>query len=49
MADKLNYRKATPVSLKDHSDFNEKWLQARIADDPAILGLGELEVRSLEV
>jgi len=27
---------------------NEKWLQARIEDDPSILGLGELEFRDTE-
>ena len=37
----LNYVKHQPLLLKGHSDFNEKWLQDRIADDPAILGLGE--------
>ena len=37
----LNYAKHQPISLKDHPDFNEKWLQDRIADDPTILGLGE--------
>ena len=38
---KLNYAKHQPISLKDHPDFNEQWLQARIAEDPTILGLGE--------
>ena len=38
---KLNYAKHQPISLKDHPDFNEKWLQDRIVEDPTILGLGE--------
>ena len=38
---KMNYAKHQPISLKDHPDFNEKWLQDRIAEDPTILGLGE--------
>ena len=38
---KLNYAKHQPISLKDHPDFNEQWLQKRIEEDPTILGLGE--------
>ena len=38
---KLNYAKHQPISLKDHPDFDEKWLQKRIEEDPTILGLGE--------
>ena len=37
----LNYAKHEPISLKSHPEFNEKWLQDRIAEDPTILGLGE--------
>ena len=37
----LDYAKHQPISLKDHPDFNEKWLQDRIVEDPTILGLGE--------
>jgi hypothetical protein len=40
----LAYRKHQSVSLKDHPQFNEAWLQDRIAEDPAILGLGDLEL-----
>ncbi len=39
---KLTYLKPEKISIKDHSDFNEKWIQQIIADDPAILGLGDL-------
>jgi hypothetical protein len=38
----LEYVKATPISLRNHSEFSEGWLQERIAADPAILGLGEV-------
>ena len=38
---KLNYAKHQPISLKDHPEFNEKWLQDRIAEDPTVIGLGE--------
>lgn len=44
----LRYAKATPISLREHADFDEKWLQTRIADDPGILGLGEVDLLSRE-
>ena len=34
--------------LKNHSEFNEKWVQDLIANDPSILGLGELVLRDTE-
>jgi len=37
-----------PVRLKDHPTLNEKWLQNTIAEDPSILGLGELIVKDKE-
>jgi hypothetical protein len=36
------------LSLRSHPTFNEKWLQQRIADDPGLLGLGEVDVKDLE-
>jgi hypothetical protein len=36
------------ISLKEHSVLNEKWLQKVIADDPTILGLGELILKDKE-
>ena len=36
------------ISLKDHREFNEKWLQDRIAEDPTILGLGDVNVLERE-
>jgi len=35
-------------SLKNHPDFSEKWVQDLIANDPAILGLGDLVLRDRE-
>ena len=35
-------------SLKNSQEYNEKWLQARIEEDPSIIGLGELEFRDTE-
>jgi hypothetical protein len=36
------------ISLKGHPQLNEVWLQDRIADNPKILGLGDLLVRDRE-
>ena len=44
----MKFVNATPISLKAHSTFNEKWLQERLAEDPSLLGLGDLEVKDLE-
>src|SRR6202021_2821422 len=40
----LNYSKAEPIALRGHPDFNEAWLQTKIAQDPAIIGLGDVEL-----
>lgn len=44
----MQYKKSKPVSLKTHPVFNEKWLQQRIAEDPTLLGLGDLTVKDVE-
>src|SRR4051812_19407197 len=44
----LKYTKPTKLSLKDHAEFNERWLQDRIAEDPALLGLGDLVLKDKE-
>ena len=44
----LKYIKPKKVSLKDHSVFNEKWVQKIIADDPSIIGLGDLILKDKE-
>lgn len=36
------------VDLKAHPQLNEAWLQDQIAEDPSILGLGELELKDRE-
>ena len=38
----------TVISLKNHPTLNEKWLQERLIENPSLLGLGDLEVRSSE-
>jgi predicted transport protein len=44
----LRYIKPEKIFLKNHPQFNEKWLQDRIADDPSILGLGDLILKDVE-
>ncbi|MDX1352562.1 MAG: hypothetical protein R3254_06075 [Thiomicrorhabdus sp.] len=44
----MEYVKSEIISLKSSTEFNEKWLQARIEEDPSILGLGELDFRDSE-
>jgi hypothetical protein len=44
----MEYVPAKRLSLKTNSDYNEKWLQQLIVDDPTILGLGEVNVRDVE-
>ena len=36
------YIKHQKLLLKTHPEFNEKWVQEKIAEDPSILGIGEL-------
>ena len=43
-----NYVRSEHMSLKDHPEFNEKWVQDLIANDPSILGLGDLVLREKE-
>lgn len=44
----MKYVKSEVISLKNSPQFNEKWLQARIEEDPTILGLGDLDFRDTE-
>lgn len=44
----LKYVKFERIILKGHPEYNETWVQARIAEDPAILGLGELILKDKE-
>jgi hypothetical protein len=44
----LTYIKPERILLKDASEFNEKWVQDRIKDDPSLLGLGDLEIKAAE-
>ena len=44
----MEYVKPEIINLKNNQDYNEKWLQARIEEDPSIIGLGELDFRDTE-
>jgi len=44
----LTYVKPDRIYLKDHEYLNEKWVQDRIAEDPSILGLGDLILKDKE-
>ena len=36
------------ISLRDHPELDEKWVQSIIAEDPSILGLGDLILKDIE-
>lgn len=42
------YIKPERIWLKSHPEFTEKWVQGIIADDPSILGMGDLILRDQE-
>lgn len=44
----MKFVKPERISLKDHVELNEKWVQDRIAEDPSILGLGDLVLKDKE-
>ncbi len=44
----VEYTKLKQVSLKDHPEIREEWVQNVIAEDPSILGLGEVYLRDRE-
>lgn len=44
----LQYVKPESLSLKLHPEFNERWVQQRIAEDPPLLGLGDLILKDEE-
>lgn len=44
----INYVKPEIVSLQNHPEINEKWVQAKLADAPSLLGLGDLDLKDIE-
>src|SRR5512141_1401575 len=43
-----NYVRHERFLLKTHPAFDEKWVQEKIAEDPSILGIGELILKDQE-
>ncbi len=44
----MKLKKLEKINLKNNASVNEKWIQEQIAEDPSILGLGELVLRDKE-
>lgn len=44
----MKYQKLTKVSIRDHAELNECWVHDRIAEDPSLLGLGDIIVKDKE-
>jgi len=44
----LKYTKPERIYLKDHAEFNERWVQERIAEDTSLLGFGDLVLKDKE-
>ena len=44
----LKYVKYEKLSLRNHPEYNEKWVQNKIAKDPSILGLGDVILKDRE-
>ncbi len=44
----MDYTKVETVSIKNHPEIDEKWIQAKIANDPSILGLGDVVLKDQE-
>lgn len=44
----MKYEKLIKLSIRNHPDLNERWVQERIAEDPSILGLGDVILKDKE-
>lgn len=44
----MKYEKLTKLSIRSHPELSERWVQERIAEDPAILGLGDVILKDKE-
>lgn len=44
----MDYAKFEKISIKNHPELNEKWVQDRIAEEPGILGLGDVILKDRE-
>ena len=44
----MPYTKFEKLTLKNHAEFNERWVQDRIAEDPSMLELGDVVLKDKE-
>lgn len=44
----MEFAKFEPVSIRNHGELNERWVQDRIAETPSILGLGDVILKDRE-
>ena len=44
----MRYVKPERIVLKGHPELNERWIQDRLAEDPSLLGLGDLILKDKE-
>lgn len=44
----MKYEKLTKLSIRNHPELSERWVQERIAEDPSLLGLGDLILKDKE-
>ncbi|MEK6742422.1 MAG: hypothetical protein AABZ15_02370 [Nitrospirota bacterium] len=44
----MDFTKFETLSIKQHPELDEKWVQARISEDPALLGLGDVILKDKE-
>ncbi len=44
----MRYEKLTKISLRNHPELSERWVQERIAEDPSLLGLGDVILKDKE-
>ena len=48
MDDTINLITPEKISLLNHPNLSEKWVQSIIAENPSILGLGDLILKDAE-
>lgn len=44
----MNYAKFESVTLRGDAGYNERWVQERLAEDPSLLGLGDVVLKDKE-
>jgi hypothetical protein len=44
----VKYERLTKLSIRSHPELSERWVQERIAEDPSILGLGDVILKDKE-